>query len=288
MDYRRIYQALCTRGQQRVKQEGVYYERHHIKPKSFGGRKTKVNLTLLTLKEHYLAHRLLVEIYPTSNSMKSALWIMCNTTPFSKDGYKRFSPSIRVYERLRIEYAKHCSIGENNPRYGKPVSEKSREVCRQRSIGNTYTKGRVRSKEEIERWKEKRKLTVLSEEDKLKALENLKLGWFVRCKEITCLTTGEKFKDVGILGKKLGIPANTISNWFRGRAVPPEWFHYTRDGETKKESVKESDPIFLKELEEDLENKIDKRNIAKKYSITTCQLKKYILKYFPRFYKRRK
>lgn len=69
MNYRKVYDDLINNAKlkNRIKldkndQNYIYYESHHIIPKCIGG-KDKNNLVLLTAKEHYLAHKLLVRIY---------------------------------------------------------------------------------------------------------------------------------------------------------------------------------------------------------------------------------
>ena len=44
----------------------VYYEQHHILPKSLyhDYAKDKANLVLLTAEEHFECHRLLIEVFP--------------------------------------------------------------------------------------------------------------------------------------------------------------------------------------------------------------------------------
>ena len=61
----------------RKKKTGVFYESHHILPKSLLPlwTKRKSNRVLLTLREHYFCHQLLTKIYPTK-SMFAALWQM--------------------------------------------------------------------------------------------------------------------------------------------------------------------------------------------------------------------
>ena len=56
----------------------VYYEQHHILPKSLypDFRLHKENLVLLTAREHFIAHKLLTEIFPIQ-SMFYAYWRMC-------------------------------------------------------------------------------------------------------------------------------------------------------------------------------------------------------------------
>ena len=61
----------------RKRNTGIFYESHHILPKSLFPfwTKRKSNKVLLTLREHYFCHQLLTKIYPTK-SMFAALWQM--------------------------------------------------------------------------------------------------------------------------------------------------------------------------------------------------------------------
>lgn len=63
MDYKKIYDTLITRGQLRSYIDG-YSENHHIYPKCLGGTDESYNMVRLTAEEHYLAHQLLIKIYP--------------------------------------------------------------------------------------------------------------------------------------------------------------------------------------------------------------------------------
>ena len=65
MNYEKNYRDYVkwVRAQKREKYHGVYYEEHHVKPRSLGGKDTKANLVLLTPREHFLAHYLLCKIY---------------------------------------------------------------------------------------------------------------------------------------------------------------------------------------------------------------------------------
>jgi len=71
MNYLKIYNDLIDRAKNR-KLEG-YKEKHHIVPKCLGGSRNKDNLVELTPKEHFLAHQLLVKIYPKNKSIICAL-----------------------------------------------------------------------------------------------------------------------------------------------------------------------------------------------------------------------
>jgi len=55
-----------AKSQIRVKKKGIYYESHHIIPKSLGG----VEEVLLTAKEHYICHLLLCKMVAGKNKHK--------------------------------------------------------------------------------------------------------------------------------------------------------------------------------------------------------------------------
>lgn len=74
MDYAAIYEQLMSRakGRERV----GYMEKHHILPKCMGGTGNSGNLVLLTAKEHFIAHKLLVRMHPDEYGLWQALIMM--------------------------------------------------------------------------------------------------------------------------------------------------------------------------------------------------------------------
>jgi len=80
MDYEKIYNQLVFRAknENRKKKQGTSYEAHHIIPKCLGGEgechqwRTHPNIVLLTPREHFIAHLLLLEIYPKNFKLKHA------------------------------------------------------------------------------------------------------------------------------------------------------------------------------------------------------------------------
>jgi hypothetical protein len=104
MNYKKIYDALVNKAKKlnRKKSKGVLFEKHHIVPKSLGGSNDKSNLVLLTPKEHYMCHRLLVEIYRKTSQehkMYYAMWCMVN----GLGNQKRYATSSRIYENFRTK-----------------------------------------------------------------------------------------------------------------------------------------------------------------------------------------
>jgi hypothetical protein len=119
--YTKWYLSITSRAQQR-QLEG-YIERHHIIPKSIGGSNAKSNIAVLTAREHFICHRLLVKMTngPTKRKMMLALLKMCQVS----GTHERYTPTSRTFELIR----KQCSEavkGSNNPNYGRKHSPEVR------------------------------------------------------------------------------------------------------------------------------------------------------------------
>jgi hypothetical protein len=126
MDYKKIYDSICQRGKdqleerKQLKMEGDYFEGHHIIPESMGGTGNSknwnhFNIVPLTAREHFIAHWLLVRIYPEDNKLMYAFWGMCNQEGKNQ---KRYKPSSRIYQEARELCSKEIS-GDKNPMFGK-------------------------------------------------------------------------------------------------------------------------------------------------------------------------
>jgi hypothetical protein len=77
MIYGAIYDRLIDRARGRVL--AGYCETHHIIPRCLGGPDDPNNLVDLTAEEHYLAHQLLVKLYPDHLGILSAAHVMTTT-----------------------------------------------------------------------------------------------------------------------------------------------------------------------------------------------------------------
>jgi len=145
------------------KQNGGYFEGHHIIPKCKGGTGTSTrpknnsNIVLLTAREHFLAHWLLWKIY-RDRQMALAFHKMSSTTDKTKRitssrGYEESKEAFRITNignkygkgKTKIisdEQKKHQSelmkgryIGEKNPFYGKTHTNKTKEKIRKSREG---------------------------------------------------------------------------------------------------------------------------------------------------------
>lgn len=76
--YLKIYVSLIEKAKARKADETVLYEIHHIMPRSLGGQDCNENLVNLTLREHFVAHLILVKLVTGEAKMKmaNAVWLM--------------------------------------------------------------------------------------------------------------------------------------------------------------------------------------------------------------------
>jgi hypothetical protein len=109
--YTRCYEQIVERAQLRILSADAYVERHHIIPRSIGGNNSKSNLAVLTAREHFICHWLLIKMLSPGierSKMFRALSLMKAKT---KDQHRYTSPiTSRVYEKIKPEVSKHQTI----------------------------------------------------------------------------------------------------------------------------------------------------------------------------------
>lgn len=105
----------------RIKGTGTYYERHHIIPKCLNGTDENDNLVLLTAREHFICHKLLVEIYPDIDKLIYALWAMMHQKNLNQE--RDYIISSKEYERLRILFAESKKGTKHTPESIQKMSE---------------------------------------------------------------------------------------------------------------------------------------------------------------------
>jgi hypothetical protein len=134
MDYKRIYKDIVDKAQMRTFQVGVYTEKHHITPKSLGGKDRKANLVSLTAREHFICHLLLVKMQvkgsPSYFKMVKAFFMMSRVA----SPLQERSISSRSYFSLKEAFSEACRIqscGERNSQYGRKRSEASKAKTRE-------------------------------------------------------------------------------------------------------------------------------------------------------------
>jgi hypothetical protein len=138
MNYNKIYNNLIENA--KTRSLDGYVEKHHIIPKCIGGSDDKNNLVCLTPEEHYIAHQLLVKIYPNNKRIIQAAIMMIPNRPSNK-----------LYGWLRRRFSKMQSLsqsGENNTQWGtvwihNKELKQSKKLSKNDKIPDGWYKGRI-------------------------------------------------------------------------------------------------------------------------------------------------
>jgi hypothetical protein len=105
MDYSKNYYNYIAyvKTLNRSRADNVYYEEHHIIPKSVGGEDNPDNLVLLTAREHFLAHYLLTKIYLIPKQKAKMIFaFMCMQLMTPAQLGNRYMNS-RLFEKVKLE-----------------------------------------------------------------------------------------------------------------------------------------------------------------------------------------
>jgi len=141
MNYKKIYDSLCQIGKI-LREEYSYTERHHIIPKCMGGDDSVENFTILTAKEHYLAHYLLVKIYPKNTKLLYAFGMMKN---FNGNQSRNFSSN--AYNKMKLSYSLAMKL--NNPMKNKEIVFKSIKSREDRYLNGELNRRKLSEQEKI-------------------------------------------------------------------------------------------------------------------------------------------
>lgn len=123
---------------ERTHPQYVYYENHHIIPRSLGGEDEDDNLVLLTPEEHYKCHELLPQFTEGSerSKMLHAWWRMSCCT-------KGIKIDAKLYGELKRSYTDTISKerrGANHHSFGKPLSQRTKDRISKAKKGKSLTK----------------------------------------------------------------------------------------------------------------------------------------------------
>ncbi len=111
MNYKSHYDKLIPKAQNRSILKSEYKEIHHIIPSCIGGSDDKDNLVALFAEEHWLAHLLLVKIFPTKYKLIYAVNCMSVRTNNTMIRNNKLYGWLK--EKLRFERSKLWQ--NNNP-----------------------------------------------------------------------------------------------------------------------------------------------------------------------------
>ena len=176
--YTRWYFQIIERARDRTITE--YTEKHHILPKSLGGPNSKENLAILTAREHYVCHRLLVKMTTGTAKAKMIYALCCIIQVKNPNQQGRYGLTSRVYENIRIIIAQNLSERIFSDEYRQKLRDSAQRLPRspetKRKISEAK-KGVPRSEETKQKMRgqvrsvESRK--KMSETKRLRRLERL-------------------------------------------------------------------------------------------------------------------
>ena len=132
MDYAKHYENLVSRAIGRTLVG--YSERHHILPKCMGGGEEGSNLVSLTPREHFVAHQLLLKMYPNVRGLAYAAMLMSGKSDYSK-GSRRYG-WLRERYRETGRSKEHCEniskakMGKATEAMRRPKSEEHKAALR--------------------------------------------------------------------------------------------------------------------------------------------------------------
>ena len=203
--YSKWYYNIVNRAQSRTLLPNVRVEKHHILPRSLGGSNDTSNIAILTLREHFICHALLVKMTENKdrNKMVYALWKMCHS---SKSKISAFKLNSRKYDSVKSLMSTVRTSEDFTPEWRAKISVS-------RKGKSSWNKGVARTSEEKSKMSATRKQRALDP------------NWNIRP---ACSTEkAQKIKEAN-LGKKWAHNKETKNeNMFR----PMTLFYYApKDG----------------------------------------------------------
>ena len=179
MNYTKHYELLVNRAKNRIL-EG-YSEKHHITPKCIGGTDDPSNLVSLTAEEHFLAHQLLMKMYPDNAKLTLAVSMMCIKNPNHQRNNKMYGWLRRAFSEAQKTKVRKPRAKETKPRKKRVLSEEHKLKIKQAWEEGKYTDSQhLRSYSKSHSEETKKKLSelntgkTLSEETKRKISDTLK------------------------------------------------------------------------------------------------------------------
>lgn len=225
MNYAAHYARLIERASGRTLVG--YQESHHVLPRCMGGTDAKENLVDLTAEEHYVAHQLLVKMYPGNGRLAHAACMMATRAGGNKAyGWLCRRNAIEVGNRFRgkpLSPEHRAKIGAQSrgkkPGLGHKHSPEAIAKMSASKLGNKHALGVVKTAETRAKLSAAFTGRPLSEECKAK----LSLAMTGRR---ASAETRKKLSLARIGKKRSAESVEKTAAWHRGRKRPPmsaEW-----------------------------------------------------------------
>jgi hypothetical protein len=127
-------------------------ERHHIIPKSMGGNNRKDNFVHITLREHFILHKLLTKM--TTGKDLSRMWLALRQMTVTRN----YKLSSREYVNIRSAYIPHQSMISKEINSRPEYKEKMKTIRSSSEYSEKQTAGKIANWEDPE-YRENQKKT---------------------------------------------------------------------------------------------------------------------------------
>jgi hypothetical protein len=271
--YKKIYFDLIEKRKQEP-YTGEYAEKHHILPKSLGGSNDSSNLVCLSLREHFIAHRLLSKITNGSDNIKM-MWAL-HRMIFSK----KYSINSKTYEFLRANHI--LFLKENH--HSKRIDGWKEKMCELAYASWKNDEARrnkfsLSMKQKISEWKKKDPEGYLEEQRR-----RSKVG-AQRAAEVTKKNieyNGVLYVGWSELMEKTGISRHLYNKFYKNGVDPS--FRVGKDGPMTIDDIKTAIKLFyesLMEIEpiEPQEKKIILTRMVNKGMISSALMRQFCKQY---------
>jgi hypothetical protein len=196
--YRKWYFSIIENAKNTI-YDSNFHEKHHIIPLCFGGSNNIENLAVLTFREHFVCHWLLIKFTSSSDKgkMSNALRMMMNKSSTNKRVLTNkqyeiartvLSKNKRTMSEKFKKKQKENNLGNLNPMFGKKQSEKQKHKARETMLllisGNQKSIIKQKIIESNKKRKGlKQKTTICPFCEKIGSVSNMKRWHFNNCKE---------------------------------------------------------------------------------------------------------
>lgn len=154
MNYLRIYKQLIQKRKKQLPNQ-KYTETHHILPRSLNllQSKNKNNLVILSAREHFIAHALLVKITQKSNNKENYYKMLHAFNQMKANKTKKRYINSHLYELFKHRYSEarsYYNTHVSNPSKGKIwifnlELEQNRLINKEQQIPEGWLKGRIQN-----------------------------------------------------------------------------------------------------------------------------------------------
>lgn len=207
-----------------------YFEFHHVVPKCLGGDESENNYIPLTAREHFLAHYLLMKIYPENYKLGIAFSMFCMNKYNSYHTICYFNSRLYESARCHIDYGATSRGIKRSPDFCKRLSDTRKGIKHSeewnRHVADNHADcsgeknsmyGKKHTEESKRLMSEHQKLTFTPE--RRKQISDWAKARYIgsgnpRAKKVRCIETGQLFdtvKDAAIWAHGSAKSKSTIS-----------------------------------------------------------------------------